>query len=60
MLLNLFLAVLLRAISKEDKKFDEEEDMENERPKKLNENFDSFDRDILKKKFFELNNTNNS
>jgi len=37
-----------------------EEDMENERPKKLNENFDSFDRDILKKKFFELNNTNNS
>jgi replicative DNA helicase len=37
-----------------------EEDMENERPKKLNENFDTFDRDILKKKFFELNNTNNS
>ena len=37
-----------------------EEDMENERPKKLNENFDSFDRDILKKKFFELNNTSNS
>lgn len=34
-----------------------EEDMENERPKKLNENFDTFDRDILKKKFFELNNT---
>jgi hypothetical protein len=37
-----------------------EEDMENERPKKLNENFDTFDRDILKKKFFELNNTSNS
>jgi len=28
MLLNLFLAVLLRAISKEDKKFDEEDDLE--------------------------------
>jgi replicative DNA helicase len=33
-----------------------DEDMENEKPKKLNENFDTFDRDILKKKFFELNN----
>jgi hypothetical protein len=37
-----------------------EEDMEKEKPKKLNENFDTFDRDILKKKFFELNNTSNS
>ena len=32
-----------------------EEDMEKEKPVKLNENFDSFDRDLLKKKFFELN-----
>jgi hypothetical protein len=30
--------------------------MEKEKPVKLNENFDTFDRDILKKKFFELNN----
>ena len=35
MLLNLFLAVLLRAISKEDKKFDEEEDMENEEAEEI-------------------------
>jgi len=33
-----------------------EDDMEKEKPVKLNENFDTFDRDILKKKFFELNN----
>jgi replicative DNA helicase len=32
-----------------------EETLERERPVKLNENFDSVDRDILKKKFFELN-----
>jgi hypothetical protein len=32
-----------------------EEDMENDKPKKLNENFDTFDRDTLKRKFFELN-----
>lgn len=37
-----------------------EEDMEKERPVKLNENFDTFDRDILKKKFFELNNGSGS
>lgn len=35
MLLNLFLAVLLRAISKEDKKFDEEEDVEKEEVEEL-------------------------
>jgi replicative DNA helicase len=34
----------------------DEETLERERPVKLNENFDSVDRDILKKKFFELNN----
>lgn len=34
----------------------DEETLEKERPVKLNENFDSTDRDILKKKFFELNN----
>ena len=33
----------------------DEETLEKERPTKLNENFDSIDRDILKKKFFELN-----
>ena len=33
-----------------------EDDMEKEKPVRLNENFDTFDRDILKKKFFELNN----
>lgn len=34
----------------------DEETLERERPVKLNENFDSIDRDTLKKKFFELNN----
>jgi hypothetical protein len=34
----------------------DEETLESEKPKKLNENFDSFDRDTLKRKFFELNN----
>ena len=34
----------------------DEETLEREKPTKLNENFDSLDRDILKKKFFELNN----
>jgi len=34
----------------------DEETLEKERPVKLNENFYSTDRDILKKKFFELNN----
>jgi replicative DNA helicase len=33
----------------------DEEQLENERPVKLNENFDTADRDSLKKKFFELN-----
>jgi hypothetical protein len=37
-----------------------EEQIERERPTKLNENFDSFDRDLLKKKFFELNSNNES
>ena len=32
----------------------------NEKPKKLNENFDTFDRDTLKRKFFELNNNSGS
>jgi len=36
----------------------DEETLERERPVKLNENFDTIDRDILKKKFFELNNNN--
>jgi len=39
-----------------DNKEMSEDDMEKEKPVKLNENFDTFDRDILKKKFFELNN----
>ena len=43
----------------DDKEMSEEE-MEKERPVKLNENFDTFDRDILKKKFFELNNNTGS
>jgi len=43
----------------DDKEMTEEE-MEKERPVKLNENFDTFDRDILKKKFFELNNNSGS
>jgi replicative DNA helicase len=43
----------------DDKEMTEEE-MEKERPVKLNENFDTFDRDILKKKFFELNNGSGS
>lgn len=34
----------------------DEETLEREKPTKLNDNFDSLDRDILKKKFFELNN----
>jgi replicative DNA helicase len=34
----------------------DEETLEREKPTKLNDNFDSVDRDILKKKFFELNN----
>jgi len=34
----------------------DEDTLEREKPVKLNENFDSLDRDILKKKFFELNN----
>ena len=34
----------------------DEETLEREKPTKLNDNFDSIDRDILKKKFFELNN----
>jgi hypothetical protein len=32
----------------------DEDEVDKERPVKLNENFDSVDRDILKKKFFEL------
>ena len=43
----------------DDKEMTEEE-VDRERPVKLNENFDSFDRDILKKKFFELNNNSGS
>ena len=43
----------------DDKEMTEEE-VDRERPVKLNENFDSFDRDILKKKFFELNNNTGS
>jgi replicative DNA helicase len=43
-----------------DEKEMTEEEMEKERPVKLNENFDTFDRDILKKKFFELNNGSGS
>ena len=38
-----------------DSKELDEETLEKERPVKLNENFDSLDRDLLKKKFFELN-----
>jgi replicative DNA helicase len=34
----------------------DKETLEKQHPIKLNENFDSIDRDILKKKFFELNN----
>jgi hypothetical protein len=33
----------------------DEATLESEKPAKLNENFDTADRDILKKKFFELN-----
>jgi len=38
----------------------DEETLESEKPKKLNENFDTFDRDTLKRKFFELNNNSGS